>query len=235
MNNEQTARERNQLQSPIKMEQSSTNNEQSVINNEQSANDNEQSSSMTATTHPIIHTTLSLSPQNYTQGDEPPTLTISLTLSAPAPITIFTHHGIFNTDLALGRRNFTVHDIPTDPPTPINIECTKGGRRPGFQRRKGHRDEQYYVTLSPEVECKIQCPFRVVDTKLPVTSLPNLQTGRKYRLGVSKDEKIGAWWWGTRDDVLLDDEETYEEAEPPRGDAPINICADPIDFEVKEA
>ncbi|KEQ76616.1 hypothetical protein M436DRAFT_78369 [Aureobasidium namibiae CBS 147.97] len=197
--------------------------------------DNEESSIMTTTTHPIIHTTLSLSPQSYTQGDETPTLTITLNLFAPAPITIFTYHGIFNTDLALSRRNFTVHDLSTDPTAPINIETRKGGKRPGFSRRKRRSDEQYYVTLYPGVEHKVQCPFKVVDRTLPVATLPNLQAGRKYRLGVSGGENISEWWWGTRDDVLLGDDETYEKDEPPRGDAPVDICADPIEFEVKEA
>ena len=209
--------------------------EQSSINNQQSTMNNEETSMVTTTTHPTIHTTLSLSPQNYTQGDEPPTLTITLNLYALAPITILTYHSIFNTDLALSRRNFTVHDISTDPPTFINIETRKGGKRPGFSRRKSRSDEQYYVTLYPGVEHRVQCPFRVVDRTLPVTSLPNLQAGRKYRLGVSEDEKIRGWWWGTRDDVLLDHGETYEKAEPPRGNAPIDICAEPIEFEVKEA
>lgn len=190
---------------------------------------------MATETHPEIHTTLSLSPQNFTRGDEPPTLTITLTLSAPAPITILTFHSIFNTRLALSRRNFTVHDLSADPPALINIETRKGGQRPGFRRRKGHSDEQYYVTLHPGVEHTIQCPFNVVNRTLPVTGLPNFQAGRKYRLGVSEDEKIGVWWWGTRDDVLLDDGETYQKATPPGGDAPIDICVDPIDFEVKEA
>lgn len=146
---------------------------------------------MATRTHPAIHTTLSLSPQNYTQGDEPPTLTITLTLSASAPITISTFHGIFNTRLALSRRNFTVHDLSTDPPTPTNIETTKGGRRPGFSNRKRDSDEQYYVTLYPGVGHDIQCPFRVVDKTLPVTSLPNLHTGRKYRLMCVRTRKLG--------------------------------------------
>ena len=73
-----------------------------------------------------------------------------------------------------------------------------------------------------------------MDKTLPVTCLPNLRTGRKYRLGVSEGEKIWEWWWGTRDDILLDDDEPVDKTKPPGGDVPIDICVDPIDFEVKE-
>jgi hypothetical protein len=145
---------------------------------------------MTTTTHPKISTTLSISPQDYIQGEESPTLTLTLNLSSPAPITIFTYFGIFNPRLALKRRNFTINDISTDPPTPIKLEITKGGKRPGFQRRKGCRDEEYYVTLYPGVDCKIQCPFNVVGRMVRATGLPVFQSGHRYRLGVSEDEKV---------------------------------------------
>jgi hypothetical protein len=194
-----------------------------------------QHSIMTTTTVPTISTTLSLSPQHHIQGEESPTLTITLNLSAPAPITIFTFFGIFNPQLALRRRNFTAHDMSTGPPIPINLEITKGGKRGGFQRRKGSRDERYYVTLHPGVDHQIQCPFNVVKMTARVTGLPVFQGGHGYRLGITEGEKIRRWWWGTLDDVLLDEEESYERSEPPGGEVPIDICADPIDFEVKEA
>jgi hypothetical protein len=190
---------------------------------------------MTSDTHPIISTKLSLSPQDYTQGEEPPTLTITLNLSSPAPVTIFTYFGIFNPGLALRRRNFTLQDVSIDPPTPINLEVTKGGKRPGFSRRKGSQDAKYYVTLYPGVDHEIHCPFFVVRRMEQETSLPMLHIGHRYRLGVSGGENIGEWWWGTVDDVLVGDEETHEEVKPTRGDVPIDICADPVDFEVKEA
>jgi hypothetical protein len=190
---------------------------------------------MTTITHPIIFTKLSLSPPNYTQGEEPPTLTITLDLSSPGPITIFTYFGIFNTHLALMRRNFTLHDMSTDPPTPINLEVTKGGKRPGFSRKKGSRDAEYYISLYPGIDHKIQCPFSVVKRTERVTSLPMLHSRRKYRLGISEDEKIKRWWWSTVDDVLIGDEEPDGRIEPIGGEVPIGICADPVDFEVKEA
>jgi hypothetical protein len=189
---------------------------------------------MTTNTHPIISTKLSLSPQDYIQGEESPILTITLNLSGPAPITIFTYFGPFNADLALRRRNFTLQDILTDPPTPFNLELTKGGRRPGFSRRKGGRDAKYYITLYPGVDHKIQCPFFVVRRTERVTSLPMLHTGHRYRLDVSEGERIREWWWGTVDDVLVDGEESRERIEPTRGELPIYIYADPVDFEVKK-
>jgi hypothetical protein len=188
-----------------------------------------------ARTQPTISTTLSISPQDYIQGEESPTLTLTLNLSSPAPITIFTYFGISNPRLALQRRNFTIHDISTDPPTPINLEITKGGKRPGFQRRKGCRDEKYYVTLYPGVDCKIQCSFNVVQRMVPVTGLPVFQSGHRYRLGISEGEKVRRWWWGTVDDVLIDDEEPHERPEPSKGEVALDIYADRIDFEVRDA
>lgn len=190
---------------------------------------------MTPSTHPIISTKLSLSPQDYTQGEELPALTITLNLSSPAPITIFTYFGIFNPELALRRRNFTLQDVSTDPPTPINLEVTKGGKRPGFSRRKGSQDAKYYITLCPGVDHEIRSSFFVVRRMEQETSLPMLHIGHRYRLGVSEGEKIREWWWGTVDDVLVGDEETHEEVKPARREVPIDICADPVDFEVKEA
>jgi hypothetical protein len=190
---------------------------------------------MTTTTHPTISTTLSLSPRDYTQGEEPPTLTITLNLSGPAPITIFTYVGPLNTDLALQRRNFTLQDMSTEPPTPINLEVTKGGKRPAFSRRKGSRDAKYYITLYPGLDQTIQCPFFVVRRMEQGTWLPALHIGHRYRLGVSEGEKIKRWWWGTVDDVLIDDEEPDGRVELIGGEMPINICADPVDFEIKEA
>ena len=117
---------------------------------------------MTTTTQPIISTTLSLPPQIDVRDAEPPTLIITLNLTAPAPITILTWHEIFNPRLALKRRNLTLHDVSTEPPTPISLETTKGPRRSGLSRRKNCCDEKYYLTLYPGVVLEIQYPFPVV-------------------------------------------------------------------------
>jgi hypothetical protein len=153
----------------------------------------------------------------------------------PAPITIFTYSRIFNTHLALQRRNFTLHDMSTNPPTPTDLEVIKGGKRPGFSRREGSRDAKYYVTLYPGIDHEIQCPFFVVRRMEQETWLPVLHIGHRYRLGVYEGEKIKGWWWGTVDDVLIGDEEPDGRVEPIGGEVPIDICADPVDLEVREA
>ncbi|KAG9656981.1 hypothetical protein KCU95_g11873, partial [Aureobasidium melanogenum] len=189
---------------------------------------------MASTTQPTISTTLSLSSQIYVEQQT--TLTITLNLTAPAPITIFTWPGIFNPQLALRRRNFTLHDMSTKPPTPIHLEITKGPKRPGFSRRKNNSDEKYYVTLYPGVDLEIQYPFLIMHRNMPGTGLPRFQVGHRYRFGITDEGKVKSWWWGTRDDVLLDDDdEPYDDDEAARGESPIDIRAEPIEFVVKEA
>ncbi|KAG9755845.1 hypothetical protein KCU73_g5209, partial [Aureobasidium melanogenum] len=189
---------------------------------------------MASTTQPIISTTLSLSPQICIE--QQPTLTITLSLTAPAPITVFTWPGIFNPSLALGRHNFRLQDVSTEPPTPIHLESTKGPRRPGFSRSKNNSDEKYYVTLYPGMDLEIQCPFLIMHRNMPGTGLPRFQVGHRYRFGITDEEKVKSWWWGTRDDVLLDDDdEPYDDREAARGEIPIDIHADPIEFVVMEA
>lgn len=107
---------------------------------------------MSTTTQPNISTTLSLPPQIYIEQDPQPTLTITFKLTAPAPITIFTWPSILNPRLALRRHNFRLHDVSTEPPTPIDLEITRGPRLPGFSQREDSPDEKYYVTLYPGVD-----------------------------------------------------------------------------------
>ncbi|KAG9595126.1 hypothetical protein KCU77_g5782, partial [Aureobasidium melanogenum] len=188
---------------------------------------------MASTTQPTISTTLSLSPQIYIEHQ--PTLTITLNLTAPAPITIFTWPGIYNPKLALRRHSFRLQDVSTEPSTAIHLESTKGPRRSGFSRRKNDSDEKYYITLYPGVDLEIQCPFLIMHRNMPGTGLPSFQVGHRYRFGITDEEKVKSWWWGTRDDVLLDDDEPYDDREAARGESPIDIHADPIEFDVKEA
>lgn len=182
---------------------------------------------------PTISTILSLPPDIYIE--QQPTLTITLKLTAPAPITIFTWPTIFNPRLALRRHNFRLHDVSTEPPTPIHLESTKGPKRPGFSYRKNNFDEKYYVTLYPGVDFEIQCPFLIMHRDMPGTGLPRFHVGHRYRLRMTGEEKVTSWWWGTKDDVLLDDDEPYDEHEAAEGENPINIHADPIEFVVEEA
>ncbi|CAD0112672.1 unnamed protein product [Aureobasidium uvarum] len=122
--------------------------------------------------------------------------------------------------------------MTTDPPSPINLEITKGPKRPGFSRRKDHPDEQYYITLYPGVDFKIQ---HSIERTARESELSIFQAGHKYRLGISGEEKIPRWWWGTRDEVLSDSEHIKEGVGPAQGEVAIVIYADPVDFDVMNA
>ncbi|CAD0090504.1 unnamed protein product [Aureobasidium mustum] len=66
------------------------------------------------------------------------------------------------------------------------------------------------------------------------TDLPVFQAGHRYRFGVTGEEKVDTWWWGTRDDVLVDDDEPYGNLQAAEGEGPIDIHADSIEFDIKE-
>lgn len=91
------------------------------------------------------------------------------------------------------------------------------------------------MTLYPGVELEMQHPFLTIRRNMPGTRLPRFQVGHRYRFGITGGEIIKSWWWGTRDDVLLDDDEPYENSKATKGESPINIHADSIEFVVEEA
>ncbi|KAI6093187.1 hypothetical protein F4821DRAFT_222374 [Hypoxylon rubiginosum] len=72
----------------------------------------------------------------------PPSISLVSTIATldpyvPRPVTVQLWSTIFNPGLALKHHNFTVQDISQDPPTDINLDITKGPKRPGFQCKKG--------------------------------------------------------------------------------------------------
>lgn len=105
-------------------------------------------------TPPSISVVPPISPSTYKHGNDEnsiPVLSIKATLDPflSRPVTVQSWSTIFNPGLALKRRNFTAQDISQDPPTDINLEITKGPKRPGFQRKKRSDDEKYMAIQSP--------------------------------------------------------------------------------------
>ncbi|KAI1266002.1 hypothetical protein F5Y18DRAFT_34639 [Xylariaceae sp. FL1019] len=197
---------------------------------------------------PSINITLDISPSTYDQSDPDniPELTIKATLdstTAKGPITILTYPTIFNPQLALKRRNFFVLDITEslNAPRYVNLEITKGPNRAALQRRKGHTDERFYLTLHPGVEHTLSVPFNVVRRQPLDHSLGNglatekgFHAGHKYRLGVADESKdVKTWWWGTRDDVLDEKDGPVKDVSGMEGVGCVRIVAGTADFAVE--
>ncbi|KAI1400240.1 hypothetical protein F4819DRAFT_487777 [Hypoxylon fuscum] len=188
---------------------------------------------------PSISVVLAISPSTYQHGDGEhaiPDLSITATLdaSAPKPVTVQTWATIFNLDLALKRRNFIAQDISHDAPTNINLEITKGPKRPGFQRKKGSNDDKYYVMLHPGREVIVaEQPLNIV--KRTKEDVYVFQAGHKYRLRLSDEGKnVRTWWWGTTDDVLDEIEGPSKDVSGIEGQGNIVLIVEPVSFTIVE-
>ncbi|KAJ5894195.1 hypothetical protein N7495_005886 [Penicillium taxi] len=150
--------------------------------------------------HPIISVTLGLSPTDFSIGPgSPPTFTITATLLYDKPITILTYATIFNLDLSLQRSNFTCHDITTGDIKPVELDYTKGGRRPSFNRESGGRDDRYFCTLVPTIPVVFQEEFCLANQS---EDLDLFVAGHKYRLTIKKGEKVAWWMTGSKEEVM---------------------------------
>lgn len=119
------------------------------------------------------------------------------TSHASEPITIFTWHTIFNLRLAQRRKNFICTDLTTG--SPLQLESTKGPKRPQFSFALGGRDDDYFITLEPQKPMVITHRFlRSVALEGDRAFLP----GHKYRLEVREDEEAEWWRYGMKEDVM---------------------------------
>ncbi|KAH0284073.1 hypothetical protein M436DRAFT_85137 [Aureobasidium namibiae CBS 147.97] len=174
--------------------------------------------------HPAISVNIALEPAAATIG-APCSITLSVTLSHPTPITIHTWHTVFNYARSKVRRNFWCIDL-SDNDKPVQLETVKCGMRSGYICRElGGLDDQYFVTLEPGKVVEFTAPFILahrVDNRLVV--------GHRYRFGLSERECVQYWMHGTREEIML----------PPGQHAPIEnagpaIMLDagsPVEFEV---
>ncbi|OAA81378.1 hypothetical protein LEL_00923 [Akanthomyces lecanii RCEF 1005] len=174
---------------------------------------------------PSISFSLAISPLVFARtpfnGDgDKPQITVTAVSHASSPITIFTWPTIFNLQLSQRRHNFTCKDVATD--ELVWMHLTKGLSRRRFSRTKGNRDEQYFVTLQPEVPYTVTSEFKLasrplwtgedesgekytryfIDSAEGVLFLDRLESGHEYHFSVQKDESIQWWWIGTTEDVL---------------------------------
>jgi len=103
--------------------------------------------------------TLSINPLNFTRRSESlSTATISITTShGSEPTTIFTWHTIFNLRLAQRRKTFICTDLTTG--SPLQLETTKGPKRPQFSFALSGRDDAYFITLEPNIPITVNYRF----------------------------------------------------------------------------
>ncbi|KAG5756146.1 hypothetical protein H9Q72_001081 [Fusarium xylarioides] len=182
---------------------------------------------------PTISVSLSIDPPTFTRGSVSPpsaTITITATLHASEPITIFTWHTIFNLELAQRRKNFICTDLTTG--LPLQLETTKGPKRPQFSYELGGHDDQYFITLEPEK------PTIITHRFLRSAGLEGdrvFKPGHRYQLKVRDNEEAEWWRYGKKEDVMSPPGQSSpkEGCEDPSG-LPIRLSPiDPVEFEVE--
>lgn len=192
----------------------------------------------------MINVDLDISPAQYDSSndgnhDAVPELTITATLDAqcPKPITVFTWPTFLNPKLALQRKNFQCEDITEN--KPIKLEVSKGPKRGGYSRNRHSPDAKYYITFQPGQAAVIKYPFWAVARQEMRSEERLFKVGHKFKLTLEdgKDEQDpisqGLWWWGTRDDVLLEgDDETNKDVSNIKGTEPLRVITRPAEFEV---
>jgi len=171
---------------------------------------------------PALSVSLALSSSNSSSSEEVE-LIVTVISHASAPITIFTWPTIFNTRLALRRKNFECIDLDTN--TPLNLEITKGGKRGGFTSRSDSSDAKYFYTLMPEEPLKFTTPFNVANSD-------GIRPGHRYRFGVRRGEKLEYWTAGTKEEVLTAPGEPAGLAKNEDGPIELNDIDD-IEFVIK--
>ncbi|KAH7255177.1 uncharacterized protein BKA55DRAFT_563518 [Fusarium redolens] len=182
---------------------------------------------------PAISISVSINPPKFTRGSEsPPSATISTTATSHAfePITIFTWHTIFNLGLAQRRKNFICTDLTTG--LPVQLETTKGPKRPQFSFALGGRDDDYFITLEPHR------PITITHRFLRSAALQGnrgFTPGHKYQLKVREDEEVEWWRYGKKEDVMSPPgQSTPKEGCEHASGPPIKLSPiAPVEFEVE--
>jgi hypothetical protein len=152
---------------------------------------------MTTRAPPSISITLAIDPPAFSPGD-PVELSITAMSSASTPITIFTWPNVFNLKLAQRRKNFKCVDLDTG--ELLNMELTKGGKRPGFRHDRDSIDDKYHLTLEPGQPLKVSHSFGLA--RWPTEGRHTLTPGHRYAFEVRHGEEVDWWREGTREEVL---------------------------------
>lgn len=130
---------------------------------------------------------------------DPPSISLKVTSTLDRPVTIFTWPTVFNLDLSQRRSNFSCQDLTTE--SDINLELTKGPKRPGFSRKAGGRDDAYFITLEPLVATTFTAPFKLAGWK------DVLCPSHRYRFAVKDGEHVKWWRYGRKVDLMASEGE----------------------------
>ncbi|KAI1009835.1 hypothetical protein LB504_003016 [Fusarium proliferatum] len=147
------------------------------------------------------------------------------TLHASEPITIFTWHTIFNLRLAQRCKSFICADLTTG--LPLQLESTKGPKRPQFTYELGDRDDDYSITLEPEI---------LLSSLIGSFDLLALKATEFLSPAIVRDNEEVEWWrYGRKEDVMSPSGQSSSKkgCEDPSG-PPIRLShIDPVEFQVE--
>lgn len=116
-------------------------------------------------------------------------------ITRAAADSIFTWPTIFHLELSQQRGNFSCLNLTTN--SLLNMNYTKGPRRPGFSRTREGRDDRHFRTLEPDIPTTFTGRFGLA---YPPT--PTVEAGHRYRLSLNEGQKISWWRYGRKDEVL---------------------------------
>jgi hypothetical protein len=180
---------------------------------------------MTTPAPPSISITLAIDPPSFSPG-EAVELSITAVSSASTSITIFTWPNVFNLKLAQRRKNFQCVNLDTG--EPLNMELTKGGKRPGFRHDRDSIDDKYHLTLKPGQPLKVSHSFGLAYRS--AEGPHSLTAGHRYAFEVRQGEEVNWWREGTREEVLAPPgQSAMSEAS---GESIVLDTAGPVEFTV---
>jgi hypothetical protein len=181
---------------------------------------------------PRVIVSVSLEPSTHSfSSPEPPKLSLTATLYADDPITVLTWHTVLYLPLALNQNAFEITDLQTSKPVQQHVIALS---RTPIRRQLGGPDDQYFLTLHPNVPVTLSTgfgyPTGTLGKPLPkgdegrlrpasqgrkvargVCGVDGLEAGRKYRLEMMRsgdehepDGMSRVWWRWGTKEDVLD-------------------------------
>ncbi|KAI1280075.1 hypothetical protein F5Y07DRAFT_355800 [Xylaria sp. FL0933] len=191
---------------------------------------------------------------SYSQS-EPPKIMLQVTSRAQHPVTLYTWRRPLDPKGALTSNGYVITDLTTG--NPVKTTYFMINRGPEL-RVRGSSDEQFFLTLLPDVPVELSTGFgrggggvkpdpravvergwerdehgneRKIRRSTQATGVDGLEPGHKYSVGLNMEALRGCWWAPvTKDEILVDQrgEGSYVQ------DYPWNTET-PLEFNVNEA
>lgn len=184
---------------------------------------------MSTETAPKLSVQLSLSSTtySYSNSEDAPTLSLTITSSADRPITLVTYNKPFHPRSGIYQNAFPIWDLTTNEAVETT---TVRVQRPPLSRARGSGDEQYFLTLHPNTPIVVSTRFaRGNEEMRPLSKaaaqqereeavqsgkarrsmlacgVDGLDPGHRYDVSVAKGPLMALWWkWGTTHDILVE-------------------------------